>query len=83
MIFLWVVTKLFLLIDELKNLIFQRARLEKFLQEKKLLGTDPFVDEDFEKLSELGAGNGGIPFASNLFQYCPFCYDIYVMYGTG
>lgn len=33
--------------------------MEKFLQEKKLLGTDPFVDEDFEKLSELGAGNGG------------------------
>ena len=36
----------------------QRARLEGFLQKKKELG-EPRGDDDFEKLAELGAGNGG------------------------
>jgi hypothetical protein len=36
----------------------QRARLECFLQKKKELG-EPRGDDDFEKLAELGAGNGG------------------------
>ena len=33
-------------------------RLECFLQKKKELG-EPRGDDDFEKLAELGAGNGG------------------------
>ena len=36
----------------------QRERLELFIQKKKELG-EPRGDDDFEKLSELGAGNGG------------------------
>ena len=39
----------------LKNLC---SRLECFLQKKKELG-EPRGDDDFEKLAELGAGNGG------------------------
>ena len=34
------------------------SRLEGFLQKKKELG-EPRGDDDFEKLAELGAGNGG------------------------
>ena len=34
------------------------SRLECFLQKKKELG-EPRGDDDFEKLAELGAGNGG------------------------
>jgi hypothetical protein len=34
-------------------------RLECFLQKKKELG-EPRGDDDFEKLAELGAGNGGL-----------------------
>jgi len=37
----------------------QRERLEYFIKRKKELG-DLGGDEDFEKLSELGAGNGGV-----------------------
>ena len=37
----------------------QRERLEYFMRRKKELG-DLRGDEDFEKLSELGAGNGGV-----------------------
>ena len=37
----------------------QRERLEEFIKCKKELG-DLRGDEDFEKLSELGAGNGGV-----------------------
>ena len=36
----------------------QRERLEDFMNRKKMLG-DHLADEDFEKISELGAGNGG------------------------
>ena len=36
----------------------QRKRLEYFLNQKKKLG-ELRGDDDFEKLSELGAGNGG------------------------
>ena len=36
----------------------QRKRLEIFIDKKKKLG-ELREDEDFEKLSELGAGNGG------------------------
>lgn len=36
----------------------QRERLEFFLSQKKQLG-ELHGDDDFEKLSELGAGNGG------------------------
>lgn len=36
----------------------QRARLEAFNQTKKEMG-ELRSDEDFEKLAELGAGNGG------------------------
>lgn len=37
----------------------QRERLEAFMNRKQRLG-DHFADEDFEKISELGAGNGGV-----------------------
>jgi len=37
----------------------QKERLEYFIKQKKELG-DLRGDEDFEKLSELGAGNGGV-----------------------
>ncbi len=37
----------------------QRERLEYFIKRKKELG-DLRGDEDFEKISELGAGNGGV-----------------------
>ena len=37
----------------------QKERLEYFMKRKKELG-DLRGDEDFEKLSELGAGNGGV-----------------------
>lgn len=37
----------------------QRERLKKFILEKQKLG-ELREDEDFEKLSELGAGNGGV-----------------------
>jgi mitogen-activated protein kinase kinase 1 len=37
----------------------QRERLDYFIQRKKELG-DLRGDDDFEKLSELGAGNGGV-----------------------
>merc|ERR1712025_1183836 len=37
----------------------QRARLEFFLSQKKQLG-ELKSEEDFEKISELGAGNGGV-----------------------
>ena len=37
----------------------QKERLDYFLKRKKELG-DLKGDEDFEKLSELGAGNGGV-----------------------
>ena len=36
----------------------QRERLEDFMNRKQRLG-DHLADEDFEKKSELGAGNGG------------------------
>ena len=37
----------------------QRRRLEFFLNQKKQLG-ELKSEEDFEKISELGAGNGGV-----------------------
>ena len=36
----------------------QRKRLEEFISQKKQLG-ELRGDDDFEKISELGAGNGG------------------------
>ena len=36
----------------------QRKRLESFLGQKEKVGE--LSDEDFEKLGELGAGNGGV-----------------------
>ena len=36
----------------------QRERLADFMNTKKRLG-DHLADDDFEKISELGAGNGG------------------------
>ena len=36
----------------------QRERLRDFMSRKQRLG-DHLADEDFEKISELGAGNGG------------------------
>ena len=36
----------------------QRERLKDFMNRKQMLG-DHLADEDFEKISELGAGNGG------------------------
>ena len=36
----------------------QRERLTDFMKRKQMLG-DHLADEDFEKISELGAGNGG------------------------
>ena len=36
----------------------QRERLKDFMNRKQRLG-DHLADEDFEKISELGAGNGG------------------------
>ena len=36
----------------------QRKRLEEFINQKKKLG-ELRGDDDFEKISELGAGNGG------------------------
>ena len=36
----------------------QRERLKDFMNAKQRLG-DHLADEDFEKISELGAGNGG------------------------
>ena len=36
----------------------QRERLKEFMNRKQRLG-DHLADEDFEKISELGAGNGG------------------------
>jgi hypothetical protein len=43
----------------------QRERLEEFMNRKKMLG-DHLADEDFEKISELGAGNGGKCIFKNL-----------------
>ncbi|KAK9890004.1 hypothetical protein WA026_008817 [Henosepilachna vigintioctopunctata] len=37
----------------------QRRRIEVFLYQKEKLGVD-LVDDDFEKLGELGSGNGGV-----------------------
>jgi hypothetical protein len=37
----------------------QRMRLEFFFAQKKSLG-ELKTEEDFEKISELGAGNGGV-----------------------
>lgn len=37
----------------------QRERLTDFMKRKQMLG-DHLADEDFEKISELGAGNGGV-----------------------
>lgn len=37
----------------------QRRRIEVFLCQKKKIGTD-LGDDDFEKLGELGSGNGGV-----------------------
>ena len=48
----------------------QRARLEGFLQKKKELG-EPRGDDDFEKQSELGAGNGGRPFSNHDTVFSP------------
>jgi hypothetical protein len=36
----------------------QRARLEQFLTQRQLVGE--MATEDFEKLGELGSGNGGV-----------------------
>lgn len=36
----------------------QRERLEQFLSQKQTVGE--LIAEDFEKLGELGAGNGGV-----------------------
>lgn len=36
----------------------QRERLEEFLTQKQKIGE--LLEEDFEKLGELGAGNGGV-----------------------
>ena len=36
----------------------QRERLEEFLSQKQKIGE--LLEEDFEKLGELGAGNGGV-----------------------
>ena len=36
----------------------QRQRLEEFLSQKQKVGE--LLEEDFEKLGELGAGNGGV-----------------------
>ena len=36
----------------------QRERLEEFLSQKQKVGE--LLEEDFEKLGELGAGNGGV-----------------------
>lgn len=38
----------------------QRKRLEAFLTQKQKVGE--LKDDDFEKISELGAGNGGVVF---------------------
>ena len=37
----------------------QRARMNEFFNQKALLGSE-MNDEDFEKIHELGAGNGGV-----------------------
>ncbi|KAL5259636.1 hypothetical protein ACHWQZ_G009924 [Mnemiopsis leidyi] len=37
----------------------QRARMNEFFNQKALLGSE-MSDEDFEKIHELGAGNGGV-----------------------
>ncbi len=36
----------------------QKKKLEQFINTKKKMG-EPRADDDFEKLSELGSGNGG------------------------
>lgn len=45
-------------IDELELDTLQRERLEAFLAEKRKIGE--LNAEDFDKLAELGAGNGGV-----------------------
>lgn len=44
--------------DELELDTLQRERLEAFLAEKRKIGE--LNAEDFDKLAELGAGNGGV-----------------------
>lgn len=44
--------------DDLELDSLQRERLEAFLAEKRKIGE--LNAEDFEKLAELGAGNGGV-----------------------
>jgi len=44
--------------DELELDSLQRERLEAFLAEKRKIGE--LNAEDFDKLAELGAGNGGV-----------------------
>ncbi|KAF4532841.1 hypothetical protein B566_EDAN014798 [Ephemera danica] len=46
-------------LEELEMDDLQRRRMESFLCQKKQVGGD-LTDEDFEKLGELGAGNGGV-----------------------
>lgn len=45
-------------LDELDLDNLQRSRLEEFLNEKRKIGE--LVADDFEKISDLGAGNGGV-----------------------
>jgi len=45
-------------LDELNLDEEQRTRIEQFLTEKQKVGE--LSSDDFEKLSELGAGNGGV-----------------------
>lgn len=45
-------------LDELDIDIQQRKRLEEFLNEKRKIGE--LVADDFEKINDLGAGNGGV-----------------------
>lgn len=45
-------------LDELDIDSVQRRRLEEFLNEKRRAGE--LVADDFEKISDLGAGNGGV-----------------------
>ncbi|ELU08233.1 hypothetical protein CAPTEDRAFT_86310, partial [Capitella teleta] len=45
-------------LEELEMNDEQRARLEQFLTQKELVGE--MATEDFEKMGELGSGNGGV-----------------------
>lgn len=46
-----------IVINEVDDL--QRERLETFVKMKKKLG-EPKADDEYEKLAELGSGNGGV-----------------------